>query len=66
MKSETQQQTSATSSATDRSDLRAQIEIRARKLWLADGCRHGNHLNHWLQAERELMNSHPGPRNKID
>ena len=41
---------------TDRPDLRAEIENRAYHLWRADGGRHGNALNHWLQAEREIMN----------
>jgi catalase len=40
---------------TDRPDLRAEIEIRAYHHWRADGGRHGNALNHWLQAEREIM-----------
>lgn len=38
--------------AAERVDLRAQIEKRAYELWQADGCRDGNHLNYWLQAER--------------
>jgi hypothetical protein len=36
-------------------DLRAKIESRAYDLWLADGCRDGNALDHWLKAEQELM-----------
>ena len=44
----------AKSSAADRPDLRAEIELRAYHLWLADGGRHGNDLNHWLRAEREI------------
>ena len=35
-------------------DLRVQIEKRAYELWQADGCRDGNDLNYWLQAEGEL------------
>ena len=34
-------------------DLR-ENETRACNLWLADGCRGGNDLKHWLQEEREL------------
>ena len=41
---------------TDRPDLRAEIETRAYHLWRSDGGRHGNDLNHWLQAEREILN----------
>jgi len=44
------------SNLTDRPDLRAEIEVRAYHHWRADGGRHGNALNHWLQAEREIMN----------
>jgi len=54
MKNGTRKKTNATNGSSERADLRAQIEIRAYKLWLADGGRHGNDLNHWLQAEREL------------
>lgn len=31
------------------------IEKRAYELWLVGGCRHGNDLEDWLQAEREVM-----------
>ena len=54
MKTKTQKKTNTANGSSDRPDLRTQIEIRAYKLWLADGSRHGNDLNHWLQAEREL------------
>ena len=43
-------------------DLRAQIEARAYQLWLASGARHGEALNHWLQAERELLDRTPERR----
>ena len=56
MKNEPQKNSTATSNPADRPDLRAQIEIRAHHLWQADGGRHGNALNHWLQAEREIAN----------
>jgi hypothetical protein len=36
------------------SDLRAEIETRAHEIWLNEGGGHGNDLNHWLRAEREL------------
>jgi len=32
-----------------------QIEKRAYELWLEGGCRHGNDLDDWLQAEREVL-----------
>jgi hypothetical protein len=36
-------------------ELRAQIKVRAYELWEAEGGQSGNDLNHWLQAERELL-----------
>ena len=35
-------------------DLRRKIEERAYHIWLENGCGHGDHECHWLQAEREL------------
>ena len=35
--------------------LREQIEKRAHEIWLASGCQQGDDLNHWLQAEREVL-----------
>ena len=35
--------------------LRRKIEERAYYIWLASGRRHGDHERHWLEAERELM-----------
>ena len=35
--------------------LRAQIEFRAYEIWKAEGGHNGDDLNHWLQAERELL-----------
>ena len=32
-----------------------QIENRAYELWLTGGCRHGNDLGDWLEAEREVL-----------
>jgi len=34
--------------------LRQQIQERAYRIWLENGCGHGDHERHWLQAEREL------------
>ena len=35
--------------------LRRKIEERAYYTWLASGRGHGDHERHWLEAERELM-----------
>ncbi len=35
-----------------------QIEKRAYELWLAGGSCHGNNLDDWLQAEREVLKHH--------
>jgi hypothetical protein len=35
--------------------LRQRIEERAYHIWLENGCGHGDHERHWLQAERELL-----------
>jgi Protein of unknown function (DUF2934) len=32
-----------------------EIEKRAYNIWLSNGCRHGEHVSHWLQAENELL-----------
>ena len=34
---------------------RREIEERAYYIWLASGRGHGDHERHWLEAERELM-----------
>jgi hypothetical protein len=35
--------------------MREQIETRAYQIWIADGGGHGNDLQHWLQAEAEIL-----------
>ena len=35
--------------------LRRKIEERAYHIWLEKGGGHGDHENHWFEAERELM-----------
>jgi len=35
--------------------LHTRIEERAYQLFLDGGATHGNHVEHWLAAERELM-----------
>ncbi len=46
----------ATASAPARSQipLHAKIAERAYQIWQAAGCPHGQHEDHWYQAEREL------------
>lgn len=56
MKNGSQKKTDAIDNIAERPDLRAQIEARAYHLWRQGGGRHGDDLNHWLQAERELTN----------
>jgi len=55
MKNGSQKKTAKLDSMSEPADLRAQIEIRAHQLWRESGSRHGEDLNHWLQAERELL-----------
>jgi hypothetical protein len=35
--------------------LRGQIETRAYQIWIASGRGHGGDLQHWLQAEAEIL-----------
>jgi hypothetical protein len=35
--------------------LREQIETRAYQIWIASGGGHGGDLQHWLQAEVEIL-----------
>jgi hypothetical protein len=35
--------------------LPQRVAERAYHIWLENGCGHGDHERHWLQAERELM-----------
>jgi len=32
-----------------------EIEKRAYNIWLSNGCRNGEHVSHWLQAENQLL-----------
>jgi len=36
-------------------ELRVQIETRAYQIWIAGGGGHGSDLQHWLQAEAEIL-----------
>jgi len=65
MKNGNRKKTNGASQAADRVDLRAQIEKRAYELWQADDCSYGNDLNHWLQAECEVVNT-VAPQRKED
>ncbi|MEJ0091143.1 MAG: DUF2934 domain-containing protein [Limisphaerales bacterium] len=42
-------------SAEDHDRIQKQITIRAYELWQQAGCPHGNDRDHWLQAEREIL-----------
>jgi hypothetical protein len=35
--------------------VREQIEARAYQIWVASGGGHGSDLQHWLQAEAEIL-----------
>ena len=48
----------------ERRDLRVQIESRAYELWLTNGGGHGQDLENWLQAERELASPQPDRQRK--
>jgi hypothetical protein len=41
--------------------LRDLIEIRAYEIWFTGGCGHGNDLQHWLQAEAEILKATEEP-----
>lgn len=55
MKSGYRKKTKATDHAADQTDLLEQIQKRAFELWEAGGRRSGNDLEHWFQAQRELL-----------
>ena len=46
--------------------LRQKIEERAYHIWLGNGGGHGDHERHWLQAERELMETAKQERERPD
>ena len=55
MKSKSQKNNNGTLTSSTKADLREQIEKRAHEIWVAGGCRHGDHVKHWLHAEREVL-----------
>ena len=44
--------------------LLVEIEKRAYNIWLSNGCRHGEHVSQWLQAENELLAERQNGANK--
>jgi hypothetical protein len=54
VKNGSRKKTDGASHSPQPADSRRQVEKRAYELWQGDGCRDGNDLNYWLQAEREL------------
>ena len=58
MKNGNRNNTKPVGSAAKNLDRRTEIESRAYALWLADGRRDGNDINHWLQAERDVLSAH--------
>ena len=36
-------------------EAKDKIRIRAHQLWEEAGCLHGHDVDHWLQAEKELL-----------
>jgi len=62
MKNENRKKIKAAHRAADQTDLLVQIEKRAFELWEAGGRRHGNDLEHWFQAQRELLSQANGRR----
>jgi len=55
MKSKSQKNNNGTITSSAEAGLREQIEKRAHEIWVAGGCRHGEHVMHWLRAEREVL-----------
>lgn len=41
--------------------LRPEIELRAYKIWVHDGCPDGHDLEHWLRAETEIVGESAEP-----
>jgi hypothetical protein len=42
-----------------------QIANRAYEIFEQEGFTHGNHLDHWLRAERELVKVAPTPAKRV-
>ena len=54
MKNATRKKTTSASVSRAPANFRVEIKKRAYEIWLNDGGGHGNDLDHWLRAEREL------------
>jgi len=59
MKNGTRKKANSVPKSPESLDLRAEIEKRAYEIWLNEGGSHGSDLDHWLQAERELIEMPP-------
>ena len=55
MKNGTRKKANNVLASQDSADLRAEIEKRAYEIWLNEGGNHGSDLDHWLQAEKEIV-----------
>jgi len=55
MKSKPHKNNNRPAQSSSEDALHEQIEKRAHEIWLAAGCRHGDALGHWLQAESEVL-----------
>ena len=56
MKSKSQKPVGGFTSAAEEALLKEEIRREAHKLWQAGGCRHGEDLRHWLEAENAVLN----------
>lgn len=55
MKNHSNRKTNKSAEAPTPVSLREQIETRAHEIWIASGGGDGNDLQHWLQAEAEIL-----------
>ena len=55
MKPKLQKTKDAPKPAANDALLHEEIQKEAYKIWLADGCRHGDDLRHWLQAQKAVL-----------
>ena len=55
MKDNSSRKTNRTVTTQAPATLREQIEMRAYQIWLTSGGAHGSDLQHWLQAEAEIL-----------
>jgi len=55
MKNNSNRQTNKPAETQTPVSLCEQIEKRAYQIWIASGVGHGSDLQHWLQAEAEIL-----------